>query len=659
MVRVRAVVDARTEDDPTIDDPFLGLYISDDRARRVLAGPRPTPTSTEADELAAEADRGAPDSRLTWLAKRLGLDDIDVQLLVIAMAPDVDARFEQLYGFCNDDVTSRRATLGLALTLAGSHPGQAAARARFDAGAPLRLHDLVRIEQLDRPFLGRSLLVPDRVTSFLLGSDEPDPLLADVLATPVAFDDDQARRLALVLGEGVELVHLVDPLGRAAEVTAGALERLGRALIPIDLARTTPTDDLTELARVAAREAQLRGGVLFAGPIDVLVDRGADPSERLRPFAEQRCPVVLAGSTSWDPSWARGVPLQIALDRRAERTRVDWNSVVPDLPSDVTAPVEGQFRLGPAEIQRATEAASMLASWHGEELSLRHLRAGARQQNGARLERLARRLEPAVGWDDLVLPPSVRSSLERLASRARHRTTVLGDWGMRPGGGRGFGVTALFAGDSGTGKTMSAEVLAHDLGLDLYVVNLATVVDKYVGETEKNLDRIFTDADTVNGVLLFDEADALFGSRSEVRDSHDRYANLEIAYLLQRMETFDGLAVLSTNLRANLDEAFARRLDATIEFPVPEADLREQLWRSTLAPLDLAGDVDLEFCADRFELTGGNIRSAGVTAAYAAATAGGAVTMAMMIRAIAEEYRKLGRLCLDAEFGEYHHLTLG
>ena len=166
------------------------------------------------------------------------------------------------------------------------------------------------------------------------------------------------------------------------------------------------------------------------------------------------------------------------------------------------------------------------------------------------------------------------TALQEITSRARHREQVLGEWGMRPGGGRGTGVAALFAGDSGTGKTMSAEVIAGELGLDLYTVNLATVVDKYVGETEKNLERIFTEASGVNAVLFFDEADAIFGKRSDVRDAHDRYANIESAYLLQRLETFDGLAVLATNLRSNIDEAFTRRLDAIVDFPAPEDPTR-------------------------------------------------------------------------------------
>jgi SpoVK/Ycf46/Vps4 family AAA+-type ATPase len=201
---------------------------------------------------------------------------------------------------------------------------------------------------------------------------------------------------------------------------------------------------------------------------------------------------------------------------------------------------------------------------------------------------------------------------------------------------------------------MSAEAIAAELGLDLYTVNLATVIDKYVGETEKNLERIFAEASGVNAVLLFDEADAIFGKRSEVRDAHDRYANIESAYLLQRMETFDGLAVLATNLRANIDDAFTRRLDAIIDFPEPSEPLRLELWRRALAPpVPVADDVDLEFCAQAFALTGGNIRSIAITAGYRAAAADHPIGMADVIAAVQQEYRKLGRLVVAQEFGGY------
>ena len=223
---------------------------------------------------------------------------------------------------------------------------------------------------------------------------------------------------------------------------------------------------------------------------------------------------------------------------------------------------------------------------------------------------------------------------------------------------RARGITALFAGDSGTGKTMSAEVLAHDLGLDLYVIDLSTVVDKYIGETEKNLDRIFTEADRVNGVLLFDEADALFGKRSEVKDARDRYANVEVAYLLQRMESFDGVAILTTNLRANVDEAFIRRLDAIVDFPMPEEDDRRRLWRAQPAGVAAAErrhrsrlprpPVPALRRQHQEHLRDGGVPRGG---------RGPDVSMADLIRGTDREYRKLGRLTVEAEFGKYLDLV--
>lgn len=217
---------------------------------------------------------------------------------------------------------------------------------------------------------------------------------------------------------------------------------------------------------------------------------------------------------------------------------------------------------------------------------------------------------------------------------------------MRTGGGRGRGVIALFAGESGTGKTMSAEVVAGALGMDLYVVDLSAVVDKYIGETEKNLERIFTEADRSDAVLLFDEADAIFGNRSEVKDSHDKHANMQSAYLLQRLEQFDGIALLTTNLRANIDDAFTRRLDLIVDFPFPDARQRTLLWNHCLAGAPRDPQLDLSGVAARFELAGGAIHSAAVTAAYLATGRDGVVTGADVQAGASREYRKMGRLAL-------------
>ena len=345
----------------------------------------------------------------------------------------------------------------------------------------------------------------------------------------------------------------------------------------------------------------------MCAPLDALTP---EHTEVLRLLADMPPLAVLVGRTPWDAAWSAHPPLLLRAPRVDPETRAalwtrNYDAPVP-AGLDLTRTL-APFLLTPDQITRAARSTAQAGLLDAGPLHPDHVRAGARAQNAAGLDRLARRIEPAVGWHDLVLPPDPLAQLRELAARARHRDRVLGEWGMRPGGGRGRGVTALFAGDSGTGKTMSAEVIAADLGLDLYTVDLATVIDKYVGETEKNLERIFSEAAGVNGVLLFDEADAIFGKRSEVKDAHDRYANVESAYLLQRMETFDGLAVLATNLRANLDDAFTRRLDLVVDFPVPDAP---SAWPVAALPGPRAPcrRPRPDFCAEAFELAGGNIR---------------------------------------------------
>ncbi len=636
--RVREAVAERRAADPAPDDPFRGLYLSDEAIEDLLDRGR--------GPFAASAHRS------DLLPTAAGVTALDTELLLVAMAPDADSRFEQFYGYLNDDVTRRRATVGLALRLCGVPEASAAGRSRLEADAPLVATGLLAVEEPDRPFLSRTLRVPDRVAGYLLGDDRPDPALATVLddaAAPVPGLPD-AGLLAQALRAGAHVVYLRErPGGSGLALGVTALARLGMPALAVDATRLAESP---ELARPLLREALLRAAGVVLGPLD-----GTGAAAVLDAFAGRAVPIVLYGTVGWDPRWSPRPPLRLdaapvpaAVRAAVWRATLDGMLAVGVDPAAVTA----HFTLGPPQIRRAAEAAALSALGGDGTITAELLRHGARSQNAAGLERLARRIEPAVGWPDLVLPQSVLGQLRELAARARHRDRVLEEWRMRPGGGRGRGVTGLFAGDSGTGKTMSAEVIAASLGLDLYTVNLATVVDKYVGETEKNLERIFTEAAGVNGVLLFDEADAIFGKRSEVRDAHDRYANIESAYLLQRMETFDGIAILATNLRANLDEAFTRRLDVVVDFPLPDEELRGALWDRCLGEcLPRSSDVDLGFLAAAFELAGGHIRSAAVTAAYLAAEAGRPVDMADLVGAVAREYRKLGRLCLEREFGPY------
>ncbi|HWE56861.1 MAG TPA: ATP-binding protein [Acidimicrobiales bacterium] len=671
--RVRAVVARRRQDDPAPDDPFRGLYISDEQVDLMLSNGTASRlidwdddgAIQELDAEAARLEESGEQIRLRTLARRAGLDVLDIDLLLIALAPDLDVRFERLYGYLNDDVSRRRATIALAIELAGSTPWSADARLRLSPDGPLVTNGLVLVEEPDRPYLSRSLRVPDRVAAHLLGGDRPDPGVAHLLV------DSEGRTagpltesLASVMAGGVDLVYLREKAGASAvALAAEALETSGRPPVVIDLARLDPTDDPADVTRIARREALLSGGGVIAGPIDDLVERTGAAVRALAAAALEGSagvPLVLHGRVGWEPGWSRTIPVfaEVDADPSAGRLAFWMERLGDDAPADLAASdVAGQFLLSSDQVHRAVDAARLQARLEGEDIDYRHLRFGARAQNGAGLERLSRRIQPHVGWDDLVLAPTTAASLHELAARARRRTRVLDEWGMRPGGGRGRGITVLFAGDSGTGKTMSAEVVAGDLGLDLYTVNLATVVDKYVGETEKNLERIFTEADGVNAVLLFDEADAIFGKRSEVKDANDRYANIEVAYLLQRMETFDGIAILATNLRANVDDAFARRLDLIIDFPTPDVELRRALWDRCLSVgVPRSDDIDLDFCAKAFELSGGNIRSIAITAAYTAAESGHPVSMLDLVRATQQEYRKLGRLVVAGEFGSYYPL---
>ncbi|MGW0960124.1 ATP-binding protein [Streptomyces gelaticus] len=654
--RIRRAVEARQLTDPDPDDAFRGLYLTDENIARLLdetearAFPYPVPDPGE-----APAER----SRLTSLAGEFDLTDLDVEILLISLVPDLDDRFEAFYGYLNDDVTRRRPSIGLALGLCGLSPADHAARGRLSARAPLREGRLLLVEDLDRPFLTRALRVPDRVTAHLLGDDTLDPRLTDLLAPwhAVPGVGDPAP-LAGALAHGASLAYLREDQGGAGTaLAASALTRAGHRVLGLDLARLAEDPSPAEAVRSLVREARLTGAGVVCAPLDGV---SREHPELLRLLTGTPVPTILVGWAPWDASWSAAPPLLLHAPRVEPATRAALWTDAYDAPVPETIDVDrllSPFLLTPEQITRAARGAAQTTHLDGGTLTADHVRQGARAQNAAGLDRLARRIEPTVTWNDLVLPPDTHAQLRELTARARHRDRVLGEWGMRPGGGRGRGVSALFAGDSGTGKTMSAEVIAADLGLDLYTVDLATVIDKYVGETEKNLERIFSEAAGVNGVLLFDEADAIFGKRSDVKDAHDRYANVESAYLLQRMESFDGLAILATNLRANLDDAFTRRLDLVIDFPVPDPEQRLVLWERCLGPVLPRGkDLDLAFCAENFELAGGNIRSIAVTSAYLAADTGEPVTMSTLIHAVQREYQKLGRLTLASEFGPYLEL---
>lgn len=316
-----------------------------------------------------------------------------------------------------------------------------------------------------------------------------------------------------------------------------------------------------------------------------------------------------------------------------------------------------KFKFTRGQIQDAAATAEHLARWRDPEntrVTLKDLYEACRLHSNQKLSLLARKITPKYTWENIVLPPDRLEQLREICNHMKYRGRVYDEWGFDEKLSLGKGLSVLFAGPSGTSKTMAADIIAGELGLELYKIDLSTVVSKYIGETEKNLSRIFAEAETSNSILFFDEADALFGKRSEVRDSHDRYANIEIGYLLQRMEEYEGVVILATNFRKNMDEAFVRRLHFTVEFPFPNESDRRRIWEG-IWPQDTPRDsgLDLEFLAQRFQVTGGNIRNIALSAAFLAADDGGIVHMGHLMRATQREYQKMGKVITDKEFREY------
>jgi hypothetical protein len=444
-------------------------------------------------------------------------------------------------------------------------------------------------------------------------------------------------------------------------VVAAALEgESGEAL----LAAASPAEAAGPLPiRLLVREAWLRDAVLY---VDNAFGDGVFGPGDLPDLADRAPPIiVLAGRRPWARTAgcsAEVIDIPLTLPAPGAR-RTLWaeatatRAMSPD--PAVLDDIAGRFRLGAGQIDRAVGDAAARGRWRdavtrqrGRDAGLpgaagelrADLFAGARAQSGAGLAALAPKVDLRGGWDSLVLPAATTAHLREFCEQARQRHHVLETWGFArvPTGARGL--NGLFAGPPGTGKTLAAGVIAGDLGLDLYCIDLAQVVSKYIGETQKNLDQIFRAAADANAVLLFDEADALFGNRSEARDAHDRYANIEVAYLLQKMEAHDGVAILATNLRQNLDPAFMRRLHAMVEFPFPDEAQRRGIWQATFpqeAPLQ--PDLDLDLLAREVKLAGGNIRNIALAAAAQAAGEGGAIGMRHLLAGAAREYQKLGR----------------
>ena len=689
------------------DSEFHGLCISEQEVDALLKQPIGLPrwasalspssrteVQTAFDQMTADIGKCKTESvrrdvalRLEKLERLFHLTPFDVDTLLICLAPELDLRYELLYAYLQDDVTRKRPSVDLVLNLlCPTFEDKLAARDRFSSESPLFKHYLLHLfndpSHQNPPLLSKYLKVDERVVNYLLGSDDLDIRLQTCarLSVPQScLDDlflppDVKHRLAL-LAEKKEvkdnglIFYFQGTYGVGKQTTAEALcLELGIRLLAVDGKRLLNTEGLSfdKAVRLAEREALLQEAALYWNGFDALLadDKRAFLDILLLQLEGRSGLTFLAGNTTWEPMDALHelpfVRIEFSRPTYAERVQL-WGRSLDNnatLASDVNLKdVAGKFRFSGGQIRDAVATACNLARWRDPEnglVTMTDLYSACRLQSNRKLVTLAQKITPHYKWDDIVLPSDRLEQLKEICNYVKYHSLVYDDWGFDSKLSMGKGLNALFAGPSGTGKTMAAEIMAEELGLDLYKIDLSSVVSKYIGETEKNLARIFAEAETSNSILFFDEADALFGRRSEVRDSHDRYANIEISYLLQKMEEYVGVVILATNFRRNMDDAFVRRMHFTIEFSFPTENDRRRIWKQ-IWPDDMprSPELDLDFMADRFEVAGGSIRNIALAAAFLAADDGRVVNISHLIRATQREYRKMGKVMMGNEFGEY------
>lgn len=633
------------------------------------------------------------------LARAFGLNRFEADVLWLAAAAQVQSRYGTLFAYAHNDLTRPWLSVDLALQLLCETPQeQLERRALFNPAATLSRYHLVRFgnahDERETTFLSRSVVAEERIADYLLGSNALDAQISpfasiadppenkpDVCAeysakTSGFWTPNTLQRAAeLARQTPLMLITLEGPYGSGKLDAARTLSAaLGKPLLVVDMQQALGhSQPLETTFALLLREAALQQSALYLAHFERLL---ADPTaahvlalrQALKSSAGCEPTLIVIGTeAAWQaqPPWAESTLLHFKLDPPGYAQRVQtWERALHAQPraapdGDALRAVAGKYALSNGQIEDAARMAEQLAALRGPDapIDADDLRAAAGAQSNQGLQRIAQKVTPVYGWDDIVLPPSPMRQLREAYATLKQRQVVLAEWGFERKMALGKGTAILFAGPSGTGKTMAAQILAHELGLDLYKVDLSTLVSKYIGETEKNLSQIFKEAQTSNAILFFDEADALFGKRSEVKDAHDRYANIEVAYLLQRVEEYDGAVILASNLNQNMDDAFRRRLRHLIEFPFPDAEHRERIWRAAFpAQAPLEAELDFTFLARQFELSGGNIRNAAFAAALIAAQEGKPIGMQHLALAVLREMQKMGKLPARTDFRQYYDL---
>jgi len=592
---------------------------------------------------------------LEQLCSAFELSAVERSMLLLAAGAEMDSRLSEL--FASVDATHRALpTLKLALTtLPDAH------WSAISPGGSLRRWQL--IELLPADTLTRSpFRLDERILHFLAGVNGLDQRLHPILhrvprtdllprscaevAMQVVSAWTEAARASGTSFRAMRL-PLIELCGSDAEANRN-VAACAAAMLDLCLYALSPTAETCLLRCLLEREAVLSGVAFFIEPEELPgVEIGAPISSLMESL---RAPLILSARQPLPSLRRPRAVFHTARATRSEQAEV-WRNCLKDAIPETTDLLVSQFNLSPVAIRSAIHrTAGALCDVDGPAGGERSaaLWDACRTEARPRLEGLAQRIDPIATWNNLVLPERETQQLRHIAIHVRQRTHVYEKWGFREQSSRGLGISALFAGPSGTGKTTAAEVLANELRLDLFRVDLSQVISKYIGETEKNLSRVFDAAEEGAAVLLFDEADALFGKRTEVKDSHDRYANIEVSYLLQRMEAYRGVAILTTNRKSSLDQAFLRRIRFVVEFPFPEAPQRAEIWRHIFPPRTPVQALNIDRLA-RLRVSGGNIHNIAMGAAFLAADAGQPVQMKHVLSAARSEFAKLETPLNDAE----------
>jgi ATP-dependent 26S proteasome regulatory subunit len=707
------VVSLRKDRSKTGEDSFRGLYVSEKQiddivnTQQVLkennqTEPRSAGATTlnesirklewDIAEKKSESLHRGVTLRLDKLGRLFNLSSFDISTLLLCLLPEMNLEYQRLYAYLQDDITKKNPTVNLVLRLlCETFTDTLKTREAFSLEAPLVKHHLLHLfddhATGPNPLLAKVLHIDERITNYLLETDIIDtrllpftyPVNPSIKLSDIILPDEvklYLDRLVTHYKDGGIVCHLNGSYGVGKQTTAEAIcSELGVPVLIVDVNRMLAADTpLDQLISLIFREGLLQNAALYFDGYDLLLgdEKEVKPNYASIMTEMENYPawIFLAGESEWQPKSILHVKpffdIKLSIPSYQERMELwerQWNGDL-SLDDDVNfSELAGKFRLSGGQIRDVTAMARNLAQWRDPENSVitaQDLYAACRKQFRGTLSALARKIQPKYGWDDIILPKDQMEQLREICSYVKFYHTVYDDWGFERKLSTGKGLNALFSGPSGTGKTMAAEIISNELGIDLYKIDLSAIVSKYIGETEKNLDRIFREAQTSNAILFFDEADALFGKRSEVRDSHDRYANIEMAYLLQKMDEYEGIVILATNLRKNMDEAFARRMHFTVEFPFPEEVDRHRIWQHVFpkeAPL--TSGIDLSFLARQFKITGGNIKNIALSAAFLAAQDGGEIKMENIIWATKREFQKLGKLCTESDFAQYFELVKG